>query len=382
MKSYIEKMFRRYLGTRFYENVNHSNFNLNCLLLYVLEPFAGQGVSVNHQNQWQALELAKLVGEFGYNVDVARFDDSSLSLSKKYDLVIDIHPGLNQCYHRHMAETCKRVAYITGSNPAVANSAEDQRLADLFRRRGVRLKPRRHAKLFNSEEIEAFDAFFFIGNDYNLLTYSEFKLPAVYFIKNTGVCHFPELDGSGKSPTDFLFLGSGGQVHKGLDLLLEAFACLPDLNLYVCSSFKRELDFCRAYRQELFRSKNIYPVGFLSTESEQFREICQRCSYVILPSCAEANAGSVLTAMAAGLIPIVSRECGFAEDEVHYLENCRIETIVSAIECYSRHDLEWIGEESRRVKRIVAERYSKDNYSASIRMALGGMLNPKNRKYS
>lgn len=374
MLNLIPKTVARLIGANSCEDVNDTVFSKNCLLLYILEPFKAASLSINHQNQWQARELARIIGEFGYNVDVIRFDSSRVRLTKKYDLVIDIHPGLNDCYKSHMTESCLKIAYITGSNPKFANHAEDQRLADLFRRRGVQLKPRRHAKCFLKTEIESFDAFFFIGNDYNLRTYEELKLPPVYFIRNTGVCRFPELGVNGKAPADFLFLGSGGQVHKGLDLLLEAFACLPKLNLFVCSSFKRELDFCRAYRQELFRSKNIHPVGFISTDSVQFREICQRCSYVILPSCSEANAGSVLTAMAAGLIPIVSRECGFSENEVHYLDDCKVETIASTVEVFSRRDLEWIGEESRRVKRVVAERYSMDNYTESVRMALEDLL--------
>lgn len=374
MTNTIRKLFYQYFGRRFYENVNGTDFTKNCLLLYVLEPFRSKTVSVNHQSQWQAKELARIVGEFGFNVDVIHYADDTVRLTKSYDLIINLHPGLNRVYGNHTNSPCLKIAYITGSNPAFSNSAEAQRLEDLFARRGVRLQQRRYVKPFPKGEFESYDAMFFIGNSGNLKTYDEFNLKRVCFIRNTGFSYFRSEEYARKSPRNFLFLASGGQVHKGLDLLLEVFSRNRELNLYVCSSFKREKDFCRLYRQELFHSANIYPVGFIGIGSEKFQEICRVCSYVILPSCSEANAGSVLTAMAAGLIPLVSRECGFADDEVHYFENCAIDTISRAVVDFSIKDTAWIWEESRKSLRIVAERYSERNYSESVRAALNEVL--------
>lgn len=374
MLNYLSKKLAKYFGSNSCENVNSTSFSRNCLLLYVLEPFKSGSININHQNQWQARELAKIVGESGFNVDVIRFDAKGIKLHKLYDLIIDVHPGMNDCYRQNMNSGCRKVAYITGSNPLFSNLAEVERLNSLCVRRGKLLKHRRYAKPFSKSELDEFDAMFFLGNQYNLETYGEFNLKQVCYIRNTGVCSFDTDDFSRKSPQNFLFLASGGQVHKGLDLLLDVFSENRDLNFFVCSSFKSEWDFCKLYRRELFQSRNIHPVGFINVESGRFREICRQCSYILLPSCSEANAGSVLTGMAAGLIPLVSRECGFSEDEVHYLKDCSHQTINEAVRAFAGKSAEWVESESKKTLQLVRERYSPGNYSESVRAALSQLL--------
>jgi hypothetical protein len=370
---FVKKLARQF-GPNSCENVNSTSFSKNCLLLYVLEPFSSKIISVCHQNQWQARELARIVGEFGFDVDVVRFDAKGIKLHKMYDLIIDVHPGFNDCYGRYMNSSCRKVAYITGSNPSFSNLAEAERLNLLYVRRGKKLKQRRYVPPFIKREMEEIDAMFFLGNRYNLQTYNEFHLKQVSFIRNTGVCRFETDDYSQKSPKNFLFLASSGQVHKGLDLLLDVFSENRDLNLFVCSSFKSEWDFCKLYRKELFLSRNIHPVGFVNIEHDKFREICRKCSYVVLPSCSEANAGSVLTGMAAGLIPVVSRESGFSEDEVHYFKDCSLRTIDEAVRDFAGKSLEWVEIESKRTLQMIRERYSLHNYSESVRAALNELL--------
>lgn len=370
MLNYLVRKLTKQFGANICINVNRSNFSMNCLLLYVLEPFKNGNISNNHQNQWQVRELARIVGEFGINVDVARYDAKGLKLQKMYDLIIDVHPGLNNCYEQNMNIGCRKVAYITGSNPVFSNQAEEERLESLCVRRGKRLKERRYAPPFIKKNMETFDAIFFLGNHQNLETYNKYNLKRVFFIHNTGVCNFETYDYSMKSSQNFLFLASGGQVHKGLDLLLDVFVENKDINLFVCSNFKFEWDFCKLYRKELFHSSNIYPVGFINIESNKFKEICQKCSYVVLPSCSEANAGSVLTGMAAGLIPIVSRECGFSDDEVHYFKDCSLNNISEAVRDFAGKSKEWVESESKKTLQVVRERYSPNNYSDSIRAAM------------
>jgi hypothetical protein len=46
-------------------------------------------------------------------------------------------------------------------------------------------------------------------------------------------------------------------VHKGLDLVLEAFADMPEYHLTVCGPIQKEQDFERAYYRELYQVPNI-----------------------------------------------------------------------------------------------------------------------------
>ena len=94
-----------------------------------------------------------------------------------------------------------------------------------------------------------------------------------------------------------------------------------------------------------------------------------------MPSCSEGVAGSVLTSMSAGMIPIVSKECGFEDDEVIHLQNCSMECIEEAIKHYSQKDLAWIKNMSKKSIDIVNERYSEKDFIESVKNGLNKVLN-------
>jgi glycosyltransferase involved in cell wall biosynthesis len=186
-----------------------------------------------------------------------------------------------------------------------------------------------------------------------------------------------------KKPNSFLFIASGGQVHKGLDLVLEAFARRPHLELFVCSLFAEEGDFCSTIIETLSNFKHpcrkLHAVGTVDIGDRIFRQIADRCSFSILPSCSEANAGSVLMAMSAGVIPIVSRECGFDEGEVHYLRESTIDEIGMRVDEHAQKPLQWIVEEAGRVAVVAKALYSTEQYSRSVRAALSIVIECRDR---
>ena len=263
-KKHIKKILPKYIidflkslkakfSNKIISNVYQTNYKRNCLIVYITAPFR-KGIASSHQNSWQVVEMARIISSFDYNVDVIDYEYNRNHFVKKYDLLIDLHPRDNCVYQTSLKTDCIKIAYMTGSNTRFSNNAEKTRLDNLERRKHKRLIQRRSAVLI-SRKIEKYNAMFFIGNKYNLQTFSEFKLPPVYFIKNNG--YLLNIQGNKRSEKNFCFIGSFGQVHKGLDLLLEVFAYkCTDCNLYICSSFKEEEDFCNLYNKELYKTKN------------------------------------------------------------------------------------------------------------------------------
>lgn len=354
-------------------NVNQSIYAKNCLLKYIIEPFEKEITWQWHQNLWQVPELARVIGEFGYNVDVMNYNDTAIPAEKCYDLLIDIYPVDQSVYKNNLKEDCLRIVYATGAGPSWHNRQVKQRIDNLNVRRGANLETVMHVPV-SEADIETFDAMFMFGNQFTRQTFGPLNLKNVYFIRNNGYPMLPQVDAGSRSPRCFLFFASRPQVLKGLDLLLEVFARRPELTLFVCSLFKTEPGFCSLYDRELFHTPNIIPVGFVNIESELFRKITSLCCYTILPSCSEAAAGSVLTAMSAGMIPIVSRECGFDGEDVIHLEDCSIPCIEDAVCRYSAMSNEWVTREAVKAIDTIRKKYSPCHFTDSVRQAMRGLM--------
>lgn len=355
------------------ENVNQTNHDKYCLLAYITTPFTH--IAETHQNQWQVTELARIIGDMGYNVDVIDFRSSKKELPRKYDMLVDIQPLADSPRLKWLQPNAKKIVYLTGCESRWANAEEEKRRNRVKEARQVFIPPEREATPLD-KTVESFDASFMIGNPYNWQTYQKApeKMPQVYYIPNGGLVPV-YAGGNRRSPHKFLFFASSGQVHKGLDLLLEVFAKLcTDCELFVCSNFLNEEVFCKVYGQELFHTPNIHSIGFVDIQGQQFREITETCGYVIIPSCSEGQIGSVLYPMARGCVPILSRACGYDEDEVIHLPDCSIETIAQYVKTYAEKDSIWLEEQSCYYHEIVAQRYSCEAFSQSVQEALQQVL--------
>ncbi len=350
-------------------NVNKTNYDKHCLLAYITTPFTR--IAETHQNQWQVTELARIIGEMGYNVDVIDFRSVKEKAPRKYDLLVDIQPLAGRPRLKWLKADAKKIVYLTGSESRWANAEEEKRRERVKATRHVTIPPEREAAPLD-KAVESFDASFMIGNAYNWQTYQRApeKMPPVYYIPNGGSVPVHP-GGDRRSLHKFLFFASSGQVHKGLDLLLEVFAnYCTDCELFVCSSYLKEKVFCKAYEQELFHTPNIHPIGFVDIQGQQFAEITAACGYVIIPSCSEGQIGSVLYPMARGCVPILSRACGYDEDEAIHLPDCNLDTIARYVKKYAEKDADWLAEKSLRCHEIVAQRYSREAFRKAVQEAL------------
>lgn len=355
-----------------YENVNHTNHQKNCLLKYIIVPFQHPIMYHRHQNMWQVPKIAEIIGEFGYNVDVINFDDETVHLNRSYELLLDIHPQNHTVYEKHLADNCQKVLYSTGAAPAWQNNRELARIQALNIRKQTALKPKALVPLYD-KSIASFDALFLIGNKFTLNTFHDLNIKKCFLIKNSAYI-FPNMEYTKKSPNTFLFFATYPQVLKGLDLLLEVFYKNRNLNLVVCSLFNNELDFCKVYEKELLHTPNILPVGPIDITSNVFKKIREICSYVTMPSCSEGMSGSILTAMSAGLIPIVSQECGLDAEEVNIFQTCNIDCIANTLQSFSAKNLDYIKTESLKAMEIIRTRYSPEQFCTSFRTAMNGLL--------
>src|SRR3989344_8770532 len=281
----------------------------NVLLSYTTLPFVTrERVLEGHTNRWECREMARLFLKRGYAVDVIDWENNSFVPRKEYAYFIDIHKNIERLAP-FLNKDCIKILHITTSEPEFQNNAEKNRLSELEKRRGVKLSPRRQVTKTNSMKYADYVSILgnaFTESTYNLKNKSLFHIP----ISTTHTYPSPERKDFNSAKRNFIWFGGVGAVHKGLDLVLEAFAEMPLYNLTVMGKASNEKDFAKEYTKELYDTININYVGFIDPGSSEFKNMINNSIGIVYPSSSEGQSGAVITAMHAGLIPIISENSG------------------------------------------------------------------------
>ncbi|MEW5957809.1 MAG: glycosyltransferase [Chloroflexota bacterium] len=338
----------RFRDERILYNVNRAPQTASsrrALLAYIIRPFRLKPESeefVAHQNNWAAMEIARLLGELGYIVDVINWNNHTTPIRYNYDLVIGF--GRAEELARELPSSTVKIFLSTGSQVNFTRQRLSERLADIRRWRGCELQPVRTAP-DRAEYLPYFDAIAAIGNTVTVETYRPYFSGKIYTWNNHGYDQWigiPPGKNFEESRRNFLYFASSGQVLVGLDLVLEVFAKRPHLRLFVCGPFAQETDFVQCFYKELYETPNIMPVGWVVVGSEKYFELTRQCGMTIFPICAGGSPGSVITCMSQGLIPVVSKEAGMDTNDFGItLPSIRIEDIKQAVDWISNQPAEW-----------------------------------------
>jgi glycosyltransferase involved in cell wall biosynthesis len=303
-----------------------------------------------------ALTMVQVLTDLGYTVDVVNFDDRQFRPRSKYDLFIG-HGGINyQNIAKRVSKNCIKIYFSTGTYWKTHNFAEDERLDALYRRRGVRLPRDRY--IYDSEEWANYhaDAIICLGNDRARQSYAKFG--SVYSLNNAAYATRTAGNFSNHTASqhNFLFFSGPGNVHKGLDLLLEAFTNSPN-QLFICQTISPE--FGAVYAAEMERP-NIHILGFVRARTAPFYELVNKCAYVILPSCSEGSPGSVTECMHHGLIPVLTPQCNIdVQDFGLEIREGTVDSVKASVEAASARPGPWKREASRRTQEVAQNDFSE-----------------------
>ena len=279
------------------------------LLSFLTEPFEGPpgaAVSHDHSNAWECRCMAEAFLEMGYRVDVIRWTNRRFQPRHPYRVCIDILHNLERLAP-HLPQGCLKVLHADSAHWLFHTGAQLRRLGALKERRGIALKPMK--EVGPNQGIETADCATVLGNRFTLDTFRYAGKPLLRVpVSSPLTFPWPDDKDHGASRRSFLWFGSTGFVHKGLDLVLEAFAKLPELRLTVCGPLDREPDFVAAYRRELYETPNIRTLGWVDLAGPEFLEVARSCAAVVFPSCSEGGGSAVLSCMHAGLLPVVTPE--------------------------------------------------------------------------
>ena len=259
-----------------------------------------------HTNAYEVMEMARAFQELGFRVEICDWDNAEYNPPSDCRIAIDIHGNLER-WDKVLPISCKRILHATGPHWLSYNRGELDRINAICERRKKALTPWRQVS--PSKGVEIADLATVLGNEYTVGTFAFAGKPFVRIpISSAYELPWPENRNISEAKNRFLWVGSFGMVQKGLDLVLEAFANMPDLELTVCGRPEKEPDFYKLYEHELLKTPNIHLHGWVDMASPKFLDMARSHASIIYPGSGEGGAGSVIHCMHAGMVPICTRE--------------------------------------------------------------------------
>lgn len=361
---------------------NHfrTRYQKNVLVSYVTYAFTTRNPLI-HINVLESQQIAGVFHDLGFNVDIVDYDDVGALDYNKYDVVFGLgSPVVNSYLSRDKA--IRVVSYLPGMHNYVSNLVTLRRTEDVYKKRKIWLLSSSRFVPQDWTSITCIsDAVLAIGDDAVLESYQKYTskpiymVPAMFFeiMDYREIVSRKDFKAAAKH---FLWFGGTGLIHKGLDLLLEVFTELPEVDLHVCGPISGEPAFSSCYRKELYETPNIHTHGYVSIDSRLFRDLLLKCGFAIFPSCAEGGGSSVLNVTGnGGLIPVVTRESSIHIGEfgldIRSLSRSGVREAVLKASALSTDEIERRSNDSGA---YFAQNHSVARYTARLRAALCEVL--------
>lgn len=359
--------------------VKNINLNLNkkqkrVLISYIdyfaITSFSGKIIHTNIRESVQIIDVFK---ELDYVIDVAYCNSEEvLKFLKieKYDVIF----GFGKVFYEmaKLNNHSKKILYVTEHHPEYSLQKETERNHYFYERTGKRIKLRRTGEFYKEEHFKNLNSLVILGEKFPFIKYNY----PIFQIFPTGLINENYKISNrnfNSSKKNFLWLGSYGAVHKGLDLLTEIFSKNEEIILHICGFNKSEKYL------KIPKKDNIINYGLIDVKSSLFLELTQKCSYIILPSCSEGFSTSIATGMLHSMIPVVCKDTGFNRLDCNciFLEDYKLEYIEEKIVELSKKKNEWLEEKHKKVYGFARENFSLVKFSENIRIIVGEIINEK-----
>jgi glycosyltransferase involved in cell wall biosynthesis len=349
----------------FLENVFGTSLSKTALLSYITIPFKAR-IQYDHSNHAECYTIAEVLRELGYNVDVIDWHNNSFIPQKKYSLVIDNHNNLCRLAI-YFANACK-IFHATNAHWLYQNNIEYERCLAFFKTTGAIVHPGRQRPPGDSAAFA--DRISMFGNGFTANTYGVFKEKILHVPMSVTVeCENLYNKDFNLCKTKFLWLNSHGALLKGLDILIEVFKALPQLELCICHDAEKDKEFFKAIQSQLVSSPNIKMIGWVDVHSDQFNELVGECCWAISTSWSEGGGGSILNCMAKGLIPVITESCSISlpTNCGYYIDNNDLASVSQCLKKITKLNEDCLAEMSKVSVAFIRENHTLENFRNKYR---------------
>lgn len=265
-----------------------------------------------HTNFWESAELVRQAILRGWVVDYVSEKHPHLVPSiTRYDAIID--GGISLPRWKVENPRARTLFYSTTGQWAFANRAALERHEWFFHRHGIGLQPERELDPVDMET--AADLITTFGNDTVQAEFAPHRGRLRRILLSSVIDNAPAMERDiDYCRKNFIFFGGDGWIHRGLDLVIEAFQDLPELQLHIIGNYTGKMlpKLHRIYGKRLAGAENIHFPGPMNVASPDFAAAMKKGLTLIYPSASEGCSGCVVQAMHFGLVPLVTPVTGLA----------------------------------------------------------------------
>lgn len=291
-------------------NLYHTDYQKTVLICYITAPFLTPN-HFKHQNYLTSHIVAESFRDLGYNVDIIEYTNQQFVPDYTDYAVIF---GMGYQFERSFLSKNRaipRIHLITGAHQDLHNEMSLRSISDFYASSGLWMPDEANVLaesayygMYNAD-VSIILARGYVFDDCR----ARFK-NKLYSLNNNILGVFSGFSPKTNRTNNFLFLSGGRQVTKGLPILLEAARIRTDLIFYVVvPNINSEL--LELYRDVFKEGTNVFLFKDIRMDGEEMKNIIESCSYVVAPSYIDGLPGGTIEPMSAGLIPIVSKYCGF-----------------------------------------------------------------------
>jgi hypothetical protein len=379
---YLKDFFynQRVISSSIIQNINNTGTSnqKKVLLCYLTDGYfkVVDNSSIGKTIHFEIFKIVKVFSDLGYCIDLIGCNDlKALEIVNKKHYTILF--GFGEAFYQLTKQQTEAVSilYMTENHPLFSYEEEKKRNDYFYTRHKKRVPLKRSGYFYKIKHLEI--------NYSHVITMSEEEplkrqFTSIYTIFPTGIINtdyiFENKDHQ-SARCNFLWMGSFGAIHKGLDLLIDVFSKRDDIVLHICGLSSEDRKILKFQKKE-----NIIEYGFIDIKSEVFIKIVGICSYVILPSCSEGFSTSITTCMLHGLIPIIMKNTGFnrIRDYSILLDDFKIDYINTELTLLSKESTKKLEVFSRNVYEFARQNFVLPVFEKNFRVVLNDILKAHN----
>ena len=337
----------------------------------------------SHQNQREALTQVEVFNELGYNVYVQQYLSKREIPKLKFDIIFGHEPNFVRAVDKN--PDAFKVHYVPGAYIDHRNS-QIIRMTDYVNKTYNSSIPYRRLLEYDNPNhsskiaYEVSDKILMIGSKFTVDTFPVHLHSKIVIIhQSTQLTH--TIKNIQYAPAnEFFFMGSGGNILKGISLLVEYFSKHPEYVINIVGPI--EDDVKGALHTRL--TDNIIFHGYVDVNSDAMIDIMKQCNFIIYPSGSEGMPGAVLNSMKNGLIPIVTKWAAFDEIEEYgyILEDWSVNAIDKGVNWSRSLSQDNILKLKRNCSEYIEKTYNIDQYKKEFKdFFIQNINNIKNTAY-